>query len=94
MDAFWEHYLLHLPLVNHLNSILFCLYVQLGPKFMKDNGFQNVTFSIADGALEAAPAVRNNFFYISESLFALSNIVLNDLIFQLSQNEKLLECCQ
>jgi hypothetical protein len=61
MNAFWEHFLLHLPLVNHLNLILFCLYVQLGPKFMKDNGIVNVTFSTADGALEAAPAVRIDF---------------------------------
>ncbi|KAE8708510.1 ATP phosphoribosyltransferase 2 [Hibiscus syriacus] len=29
----------------------------LGPKFMKENGLRNVTFSTADGALEAAPAV-------------------------------------
>ncbi|KAJ6422353.1 hypothetical protein OIU85_003404 [Salix viminalis] len=29
----------------------------LGPKFMKDNGFKHVTFSTADGALEAAPAM-------------------------------------
>ncbi|KAJ6700593.1 ATP PHOSPHORIBOSYLTRANSFERASE ATP-PRTASE, partial [Salix koriyanagi] len=28
-------------------------FTHLGPKFMKDNGFLNVTFSIADGALEA-----------------------------------------
>ncbi|KAJ6342899.1 hypothetical protein OIU77_023980 [Salix suchowensis] len=32
-------------------------FTHLGPKFMKDNGFLNVTFSIADGALEAAPAM-------------------------------------
>ncbi|CAH8392041.1 unnamed protein product [Eruca vesicaria subsp. sativa] len=30
----------------------------LGPKFMKENGIKHVTFSTADGALEAAPAVR------------------------------------
>ncbi|ESR44959.1 hypothetical protein CICLE_v10004097mg [Citrus x clementina] len=30
----------------------------LGPKFMKDNGLKHVVFSTADGALEAAPAVR------------------------------------
>lgn len=35
----------------------FCM--QLGPKFMKDNGLSHVTFSTADGALEAAPAVSN-----------------------------------
>ncbi|PIN26948.1 ATP phosphoribosyltransferase [Handroanthus impetiginosus] len=29
----------------------------LGPKFMKDNGLNYVTFSTADGALEAAPAM-------------------------------------
>lgn len=36
-------------------------YLQLGPKFMKDNGLKHVTFSTADGALEAAPAVRITF---------------------------------
>ncbi|PON83808.1 ATP phosphoribosyltransferase HisG [Trema orientale] len=30
---------------------------QLGPKFMKENGVKYVTFSTADGALEAAPAM-------------------------------------
>ncbi|KAF7143026.1 hypothetical protein RHSIM_Rhsim05G0031000 [Rhododendron simsii] len=30
---------------------------QLAPKFMKENGLKNVTFSTADGALEAAPAM-------------------------------------
>ncbi|PIA25540.1 hypothetical protein AQUCO_11100010v1 [Aquilegia coerulea] len=29
----------------------------LGPKFMKEKGFEHVTFSTADGALEAAPAM-------------------------------------
>ncbi|GLT60901.1 hypothetical protein SLA2020_336420 [Shorea laevis] len=29
----------------------------LGPKFMKENGLKHVTFSTADGALEAAPAM-------------------------------------
>ncbi|KAI4356221.1 hypothetical protein L6164_000260 [Bauhinia variegata] len=29
----------------------------LGPKFMRDNGLKHVTFSTADGALEAAPAM-------------------------------------
>lgn len=29
----------------------------MAPKFMKENGLQHVTFSTADGALEAAPAV-------------------------------------
>ncbi|KAI4353955.1 hypothetical protein L6164_002871 [Bauhinia variegata] len=29
----------------------------LGPKFMEDNGLKHVTFSTADGALEAAPAM-------------------------------------
>lgn len=42
---------------NCLGIIQFvCL--QLGPKFMKENGIKHVTFSTADGALEAAPAVR------------------------------------
>ncbi|KAL0703728.1 hypothetical protein Bca4012_070153 [Brassica carinata] len=32
-------------------------FTYLGPKFMKDNGIKHVTFSTADGALEAAPAM-------------------------------------
>lgn len=32
-------------------------FTYLGPKFMKDNGLSHVTFSTADGALEAAPAM-------------------------------------
>ncbi|KAL0365019.1 UNVERIFIED_CONTAM: ATP phosphoribosyltransferase 2, chloroplastic [Sesamum angustifolium] len=33
------------------------LSLALGPKFMKENGMRYVTFSTADGALEAAPAM-------------------------------------
>ncbi|KAJ1422792.1 ATP phosphoribosyltransferase, catalytic domain, partial [Sesbania bispinosa] len=32
-------------------------FTYLGPKFMKDNGLKHVTFSTADGALEAAPTM-------------------------------------
>ncbi|KAL1809556.1 hypothetical protein ACET3Z_026546 [Daucus carota] len=32
-------------------------FTYLGPKFMKENGLRHVTFSTADGALEAAPAM-------------------------------------
>lgn len=32
-------------------------FTYLGPKFMRDNGLKHVTFSTADGALEAAPAM-------------------------------------
>ncbi|CAA3007495.1 ATP phosphoribosyltransferase 2, chloroplastic-like [Olea europaea subsp. europaea] len=32
-------------------------FTYLGPKFMKENGLKHVTFSSADGALEAAPAM-------------------------------------
>ncbi|XP_022895670.1 ATP phosphoribosyltransferase 2, chloroplastic-like [Olea europaea var. sylvestris] len=32
-------------------------FTYLAPKFMKDNGLKHVTFSTADGALEAAPAM-------------------------------------
>ncbi|KAI3770376.1 hypothetical protein L6452_01506 [Arctium lappa] len=32
-------------------------FTYLGPKFLKENGLQHVTFSTADGALEAAPAM-------------------------------------
>ncbi|KAG5095209.1 hypothetical protein JHK84_050797 [Glycine max] len=35
-------------------------FTYLGHKFMKENGFKHVTFSTADGALEAAPAVRDS----------------------------------
>ena len=34
------------------------LPVQLGPKFTAEKGLKHVSFSSADGALEAAPAVR------------------------------------
>lgn len=36
----------------------------MGPKFLKENGLNHVTFSSADGALEAAPAVNNEHLYI------------------------------
>ncbi|PNY17611.1 ATP phosphoribosyltransferase, partial [Trifolium pratense] len=39
------------------SDLTFLLTVQLGPKFMKDNGIKHVAFSTADGALEAAPAM-------------------------------------
>lgn len=32
-------------------------FTYLGPKFLKENGLKHVTFSTADGALEAAPAM-------------------------------------
>nr|GMD82978.1 ATP phosphoribosyltransferase 2, chloroplastic-like [Ipomoea batatas]GME17005.1 ATP phosphoribosyltransferase 2, chloroplastic-like [Ipomoea batatas] len=32
-------------------------FTYMGPKFMNDNGLKHVTFSTADGALEAAPAM-------------------------------------
>ncbi|CAA0838998.1 ATP phosphoribosyltransferase 2- chloroplastic [Striga hermonthica] len=32
-------------------------FTYLGPKYMKENGLEHVTFSTADGALEAAPAM-------------------------------------
>ncbi|KAL8237460.1 hypothetical protein R6Q59_018541 [Mikania micrantha] len=32
-------------------------FTYMGPKFLKENGLQHVTFSTADGALEAAPAM-------------------------------------
>ncbi|KAH0883926.1 hypothetical protein HID58_060022 [Brassica napus] len=32
-------------------------FTYLGPKFMEENGIKHVTFSTADGALEAAPAM-------------------------------------
>ncbi|MED6143149.1 ATP phosphoribosyltransferase 2, chloroplastic [Stylosanthes scabra] len=32
-------------------------FTYLGPKFMRENGLKHVTFSTADGALEAAPAM-------------------------------------
>ena len=36
---------------------------------MKENGLKYVTFSFADGALEAAPAVRNAFFLYDLHIF-------------------------
>ncbi|RVW67010.1 ATP phosphoribosyltransferase 2, chloroplastic [Vitis vinifera] len=33
-------------------------FTYLGPKFLKENGLKHVTFSTADGALEAAPAEK------------------------------------
>jgi len=44
--------------------VLISSSAQLGPKFMKENGLKHVTFSTADGALEAAPAVRIFFFAV------------------------------
>lgn len=38
-------------------------FLQLGPKFMSENGLKHVTFSTADGALEAAPAVSTTLFH-------------------------------
>jgi len=37
-------------------------FLQLGPKFVKEKGLKHVSFSTADGALEAAPAVINLIF--------------------------------
>ncbi|KAL2904712.1 ATP phosphoribosyltransferase 2 chloroplastic [Bienertia sinuspersici] len=51
-----------LSAINFVDSVdrlgILVILVKLGPKFMKDNGLEHVTFSTADGALEAAPAVR------------------------------------
>ncbi|KAJ1377085.1 ATP phosphoribosyltransferase 2, chloroplastic isoform X2 [Sesbania bispinosa] len=58
-----------------VHDALECGYCRLsfapGPIFMKDNSLtlKHVTFSTADGALEAAPAVRDSI-YIRESLGA------------------------
>lgn len=38
-------------------DLFLCLFSQLGPKFLRENGLKHVSFSTADGALEAAPAV-------------------------------------
>lgn len=38
--------------------------MQLGPKFMKENELKHAVFSTADGALEAAPAVRIISYYL------------------------------
>ncbi|KAF5937277.1 hypothetical protein HYC85_024783, partial [Camellia sinensis] len=46
----WFHLcMLHFTLSYHFSV--------LGPKFMKENGVKHVTFSTADGALEAAPTM-------------------------------------
>ena len=46
---------------------------QLGPKFMKETGLKHVTFSTADGALEAAPAVRDSVCFIRSCSFKICN---------------------
>jgi len=51
----------------------FLLSVQLGPKFMKDKGIKHVSFSTADGALEAAPAVRDGVCFIQSYSFVFSD---------------------
>lgn len=43
----------------------------MGPKFMKENGLSHVTFSTADGALEAAPAVSNKLLCHCQFLHAI-----------------------
>lgn len=48
-------------------------YLQLGPKFMKENGLNHVTFSTADGALEAAPAVSSE---LSVYIFIVHDVLL------------------
>lgn len=40
------------------NYVCYTLSLQLGPKFTAEKGLKHVIFSSADGALEAAPAVR------------------------------------
>ena len=47
--------------------------ILLGPKFMKENGLKHVTFSTADGALEAAPAVRDSVCFIRSCSFKICN---------------------
>lgn len=69
----YVRYLLSFPFPSCCLTLLFQskrlifshLSEQLGPKFMKENGLKHVVFSTADGALEAAPAVRNTSFYYS-----------------------------
>lgn len=58
-NSFSEHVLQQLLILDGAawNDFKIEFSVQLGPKFMKENGFKHVTFSTADGALEAAPAV-------------------------------------
>lgn len=46
-----------LVLMVLFSLVVLCCSMQLGPKFMKENGLKYVSFSTADGALEAAPAV-------------------------------------
>ncbi|KAK4491258.1 hypothetical protein RD792_001994 [Penstemon davidsonii] len=40
-------------------------FTYLGPKFMNENGLKHVTFSTADGALEAAPAKIDAYYIFS-----------------------------
>lgn len=55
--------------------VLISSSAQLGPKFMRENGLKHVTFSTADGALEAAPAVRNCFLLYNQEIFFLLLVV-------------------
>jgi len=50
---------IRLDFKKRTNDLNFGFTVQLGPKFMNESGLKHVTFSTADGALEAAPAVRD-----------------------------------
>ena len=45
----------------------------LGPKFIKENGLKHVTFSISNGALEAALTVRDSVCFIRSCSFKFSN---------------------
>ncbi|KAH9625550.1 hypothetical protein KSS87_023447 [Heliosperma pusillum] len=50
-------FLKHAVPICHYYSMGTLSNFTLGPKFMKENGLKHVTFSTADGALEAAPAM-------------------------------------
>lgn len=56
---------------------------QLGPKFMKENGLKHVTFSTADGALEAAPAVRDSLCFHQKNSYNFSIYYVVTLYFSL-----------
>uniref|UniRef100_A0A7N2L1Y5 ATP phosphoribosyltransferase n=1 Tax=Quercus lobata TaxID=97700 RepID=A0A7N2L1Y5_QUELO len=57
-------------------------FTYLGPKFMKENGLKYVTFSTADGALEAAPA-RGRQSPTEESILLASPMGVADAIVDL-----------
>ncbi|KAL0689827.1 hypothetical protein Bca4012_089505 [Brassica carinata] len=58
-------------------------FTYLGPKFMEENGIKHVTFSTADGALEAAPAVNQSARLLSLTFVVCLEMGIADAILDL-----------